>query len=385
MPEPSIGAPLRIRIQKLEHTTFISIGLHLDWVRMAITYKDSGVDLELYEESMQRLPRLMHRTFTPRVMRNDGGFAGLFALDFSQRLFARNYAKPILVSGTDGVGTKLKVAIAANRHTTIGIDLVAMCVNDVLCTGAEPLFFLDYVAMGKDNPGLLEQLVRGISDGCIDAECSLIGGETAIMPDHYHEGDYELAGFCVGVVDKKDLISGKSIAPGDVILGVNSSGIHSNGYSLARKVIFEKGKLKLDSYVPELQQTVADALLEPTLLYSKLTRSVLSRYKVKNVVHGLAHITGGGLLENTERILPPTVDLVFRRGSWPILPVFQWIAELGGVESKEMEHVFNMGVGFVLVVRPFFAASIQHQIQQLGFQCWPIGEAVAGTGKSRYA
>jgi phosphoribosylformylglycinamidine cyclo-ligase len=352
---------------------------------MAITYKDSGVDLELYEESMQRLPKLMHRTFTPRVLRNDGGFAGLFALDFSQKLFARNYAEPILVSGTDGVGTKLKVSIGANRHSTIGIDLVAMCVNDVLCTGAEPLFFLDYIAMGKDNPSLLEQLVHGISDGCIDAECSLIGGETAIMPDHYQTGDYELAGFCVGVVDKKDVISGKSVAPGDVILGVNSSGIHSNGYSLARKVIFDKAQLQLDSYIPELQQTVADALLEPTLIYSKLTRSVLSRYKVKNVVHGLAHITGGGLLENTERILPPSVDLIFQRGSWPVLPVFRWIAELGGVETSEMEHVFNMGVGFVLIVRPYFASSIQSQIQQLGFQCWPIGEAVTGTRKSRYA
>ena len=352
---------------------------------MAITYKDSGVDLEVYEESMQRLPKLMHRTFTPRILRNDGGFAGLCALDFSQPLFARNYKQPILVSGTDGVGTKLKVAIGAKRHRTIGIDLVAMCVNDVLCTGAEPLFFLDYIAMAKDDPGLLEDLVHGISDGCVDAECSLIGGETAIMPDHYQAGDYELAGFCVGVVDKKDMITGKEIQPGDVILGVNSSGIHSNGYSLARKAIFEAGKLKLDSYVPELQQTVADALLEPTLIYSRLTRTVLSHYKVKKVVHGLAHITGGGLLENTERILPPNVDLVFRRGSWPVLPVFDWIAKLGDVASSEMEHVFNMGVGFVLVVRPYFATNIQQMIQELGYECWPIGEAVQGAGKSRYA
>jgi len=352
---------------------------------MAITYKDSGVDLELYEESMLRLPRLMHRTFTPRVLRNDGGFAGLFSLDFSQKLFARNYAQPVLVSGTDGVGTKLKVAIAANRHTTIGIDLVAMCVNDVLCTGAEPLFFLDYIAMGKDDPPLLEALVQGISDGCITAECSLIGGETAIMPDHYDVGDYELAGFCVGVVDKKDIISGKSIAEGDVILGVNASGIHSNGYSLARKAIFDRGGLKLDSYVPELQQTVADALLEPTLIYSELTRTVLSHYKVKNVIHGLAHITGGGLLENTERILPPDIDLLFQRGSWPSLPVFDWIAALGGVESSEMERVFNMGVGFVLIVRPYYASNIQSMIEQLGFRCWPIGEAKPGTGKSRFA
>lgn len=352
---------------------------------MGITYKDSGVDLEVYEESMQRLPKLMHRTFTPRILRNDGGFAGLCALDFSQPLFARNYKQPILVSGTDGVGTKLKVAIGAKRHRTIGIDLVAMCVNDVLCTGAEPLFFLDYIAMAKDDPSLLEDLVHGISDGCVDAECSLIGGETAIMPDHYQLGDYELAGFCVGVVDKKDMITGKEIQPGDIILGVNSSGIHSNGYSLARKAIFDAGKLSLDSYVPELQQTVADVLLEPTLIYSKLTRAVLSHYKVKRVVHGLAHITGGGLLENTERILPPTVDLVFQRGTWPVLPVFNWIAKLGDIASTEMEHVFNMGVGFVLVVRPYFATNIQQMIQALGYECWSIGEAVEGTGKSRYA
>ncbi|MCU0710196.1 MAG: phosphoribosylformylglycinamidine cyclo-ligase [Pirellula sp.] len=352
---------------------------------MGITYKDSGVDLELYEESMQRLPRLMHRTFTPRVLRNDGGFAGLFSLDFRQQLFARNYEQPVLVSGTDGVGTKLKVAIAANRHSTIGIDLVAMCVNDVLCTGAEPLFFLDYIAMGKDDPALLEQLVRGVSDGCIQGECSLIGGETAIMPDHYHPGDYELAGFCVGVVDRKNLISGKDIADGDVILGVHSSGIHSNGYSLARKAIFDHGQLTLDTFVPELQQTVADALLEPTLMYSKVTRTVLSHYKVKNVVHGLAHITGGGLLENTERILPPNVDLVFDRGSWSVPPVFPWLARLGDIASNEMEHVFNMGIGFVLVVRPFFAGSIQSMIEGLGYRCWTIGRAVTGTGKSRYA
>lgn len=352
---------------------------------MGITYKDSGVDLELYEESMQRLPRLMHRTFTPRVMRNDGGFAGLFSLDFTQKLFARNYEQPILVSGTDGVGTKLKVAIAANRHTTIGIDLVAMCVNDVLCTGAEPLFFLDYIAMGKDDPALLEQLVRGVSDGCIDAECSLIGGETAIMPDHYEIGDYELAGFCVGVVDRKNLISGKGIIDGDVILGVNSSGIHSNGYSLARKAIFDGGGLSLDTHVEELGQTVADALLQPTLIYSRLTRTVLSHYKVKNVVHGLAHITGGGLLENTERILPTDVDLVFERGSWDVPPVFPWIAKLGDIAPTEMEHVFNMGIGFVLVVRPYFAAKIQSMIEALGYRCWTIGHAKAGSGKSRYS
>ena len=352
---------------------------------MAITYKDSGVDLELYEQSMQRLPRLMHRTFTPRVVRSDGGFAGLFALDFSKSLFSRNYQDPILVSGTDGVGTKLKVAIKAGRHSTVGIDLVAMCVNDVLCTGAEPLFFLDYVAMSKDDPPLLESIVQGISDGCIAAECSLLGGETAIMPDLYQSGDYDLAGFCVGVVEKKNLITGRDIAAGDIILGINSSGVHSNGFSLVRKAVFEKGGMEIGSFVSELGMTAGEALLTPTLIYSKLTRSVLNHYKVKNVVHGIGHITGGGLLENTERILPPNVDLIFERGSWQILPVFDWIARLGEIEQHEMERVFNMGIGLVLIVSPYYAAHVKAMVESQGYQCWNIGTAQTGTGKSRYS
>ncbi|MEQ1825334.1 MAG: phosphoribosylformylglycinamidine cyclo-ligase [Pirellula sp.] len=351
---------------------------------MALTYKDSGVDLVLYEQAMQRLPKLMHRTFTPRVVRNDGGFAGLYALDFAKSIFSRNYQEPILVSGTDGVGTKLKVALKAGRHSSVGIDLVAMCVNDVLCTGAEPLFFLDYVAMSRDNPPLLEEIVRGISDGCIDAECSLLGGETAIMPDLYQGDDYDLAGFCVGVVEKRNLISGRDIAPGDIVLGVNSSGIHSNGFSLVRKVVFESAGLTMEDQVPELGCTVGQALMTPTFIYSKLTRSVLSHYKVKNVVHGIAHITGGGLLENTERILPPNVDLVFQRDSWNVLPVFKWIARLGQIDLIEMEHVFNMGIGMALIVSPFYAASIKAIVESQGYQCWQIGSALPGSGKSRY-
>jgi phosphoribosylformylglycinamidine cyclo-ligase len=352
---------------------------------MAITYKDSGVDLELYEQAMQRLPKLMHRTFTPRVVRNDGGFAGLFALDFAKSIFSRNYQEPILVSGTDGVGTKLKVAIKAGNHSTVGIDLVAMCVNDILCTGAEPLFFLDYVAMSRDNPPLLEEIVKGISDGCIDAECSLLGGETAIMPDLYQGDDYDLAGFCVGVVEKKNLISGRDIVPGDVILGINSSGIHSNGFSLVRKVVFETAGLELSRQIPKLGCTVGQALMTPTLIYSKLTRAVLRHYKVKNVVHGIGHITGGGLLENTERILPPNVDLIFERGSWDILPVFDWIAELGQIDQHEMDHVFNMGIGLVLIVSSYYAANIKAIVESQGYKCWNIGTAASGTGKSRFA
>jgi phosphoribosylformylglycinamidine cyclo-ligase len=349
------------------------------------TYKDSGVDLELYEDAMRRLPRLMHRTFSPRVIRNDGGFAGLYALDFANSLFARNYKEPVLVSGTDGVGTKLKVATMCDRHDTIGIDLVAMCVNDCLCNGAEPLFFLDYVAMSRDNPPLLEAIVRGISEGCVQADCSLLGGETAIMPDIYHGDEYDVAGFCVGVVDRKDIISGKAISPGDVLLGVASSGLHSNGFSLVRKVVFDKAKLNADTYIKDFSATVGDVLLTPTLIYAALVRRVLHHYRVKNVVHGIAHITGGGLLENTERILPGHVDLVFERGSWEVPRVFDWLQELGNIPPSEMDHVFNMGLGLVLCVSEYYADSIRNMVAAEGYTVSVIGRAVEGTGKSRYS
>lgn len=350
----------------------------------SITYKDSGVDLELYEQAMQRLPRLMHRTFSPRVVRNDGGFAGLFQLDFSGPLFARKYDQPVLVSGTDGVGTKLKVAQKLERHNTVGIDLVAMCVNDVLCCGAEPLFFLDYVAMSHDNPPLLEQIVDGISQGCVQADCALLGGETAIMPDLYQRGDYDLAGFCVGVVEKKHLISGKQIAPDDVIIGVQSSGFHSNGFSLVRKAVFERAGLAVNDHIDELGETVGDALMRPTLIYTRLLRKVLGHYTKKNVVHGIGHITGGGLLENTERILPPGVDLVFDRDSWEVPPVFTWLQKLGQIPADEMTHVFNMGIGLALIVSPFYANTVTEIISSIGLKSWIIGQADIGSGKSRW-
>ena len=256
---------------------------------------------------MSRLPQLMRRTHSPRVIRAEGGFAGLFSLDFSGRLFARNYTDPVLVSGTDGVGTKLKVAQKMGQHDTIGIDLVAMCVNDCICTGAEPLFFLDYIAMAKDDPDLLESVVRGISNGCMQGDLSLIGGETAIMPDLYQPGDYDLAGFCVGVVERKRLIDGRQIAPDDLVIGVSSSGIHSNGYSLARKIVFEIGQLGLEDEVSECGERVGDLLLKPTIIYSHAVGRIQNHYKVKGVIHGIAHITGGGLHENLERILPEGV------------------------------------------------------------------------------
>lgn len=342
------------------------------------TYKDAGVDLEVYRQSMARLPRLLHRTFTPRVIPLDGGFAGLFQLDFANHLFARRYQDPVLVSCTDGVGTKLKVAQLVGRHNTVGIDLVAMSVNDALCCGAEPLFFLDYVAMSHDDPALLEQIVEGVSNGCVEADCALLGGETAIMPDLYARGDYDLAGFCVGVVDRSRLIDGKDIEAGDIVIGAASSGLHSNGYSLVRKIVFDLAKLKPTDHVDELEATVGDALLTPTRLYVRGVRSVLSHYTVKEVVHGIAHITGGGLLENLGRIIPDGKQAVISRGSWTVPPVFGWLQRLGEVEQTEMDQVFNMGLGLVLVVSPYYAESIREQLAKVGLESWTIGKIVDG-------
>jgi phosphoribosylformylglycinamidine cyclo-ligase len=342
------------------------------------TYKSAGVDLDLYRQSMQRLPPLLHRTFTPRVIPLDGGFAGLFQLDFANHLFARNYKNPVLVSCTDGVGTKLKVAQLAGRHSTVGIDLVAMSVNDALCCGAEPLFFLDYVAMSHDDPPLLEQIVQGISSGCLEADCALLGGETAIMPDLYAPGDYDLAGFCVGVVDRERVITGRAIAAGDMVIGVASTGLHSNGYSLARKIALEIGGFKPSDVVEELGGAVGDVLLRPTKIYVKAVRHILAHYRVKEVVHGIAHITGGGLLENLGRIIPTGRRAIIRRGSWTMPPVFSWLQKLGEVEQAEMDQVFNLGVGLVVVVSPYYADSIQGQLANCGLESWQIGQIIDG-------
>jgi phosphoribosylformylglycinamidine cyclo-ligase len=343
------------------------------------TYKDAGVDLDVYQESMKRLPRLMHRTFSPRVMKLDGGFAGLFKLNFSNSLFDRNYVDPVLVAGTDGVGTKLRVARLTDTHNTVGIDLVAMCVNDAICCGAEPLFFLDYVAMSHDSPALLEQIVEGISDGCMDADCSLIAGETAIMPDLYSQGDYDLAGFCVGVVDRKHLIDGKAIAPGDVVIGLPSTGLHSNGFSLVRRVVFDMEGLGVDDDVPELNATVGQALLTPTRIYARPVRHILNHYKVKNVVHGLAHITGGGIRENLQRVLPTGARAEIDRESWEVPQVFHWLQRLGNITDDEMERVFNMGLGMVLVVGGYYAESIQRLLTDSGYDSCRIGQIVDGS------
>jgi phosphoribosylformylglycinamidine cyclo-ligase len=342
-------------------------------------YRSAGVDLQTYEETISRLPPLLRRTYTPRVIEWGDGFAGLFRLDDQIGLLSRTYRDPVLVASTDGVGTKLKLAFATGRHGTVGIDLVAMSVNDCLCAGAEPLLFLDYVAMSRDDPDLTNQVVKGISDGCIEAECALLGGETAILPDFYQAGEYDLAGFCVGVVERKRILDGQDIRVGDKVVGLASSGLHANGYSLARKIVFDRAGLAPESFVPELGRTVADELLEPTRIYVRAVKTVSRCYRVKRIIHGIAHITGGGLIDNPPRILPPGSALRLFRGSWPIPRVFPWLERLGAVDRAEMDRVFNMGIGLILVVAEYYAESIvRHLNQEAHTPAWIIGEIIPG-------
>jgi phosphoribosylformylglycinamidine cyclo-ligase len=352
------------------------------------SYRDAGLDLELYEQSLASMAPLLKRTHSPRVItfpgpragKGKGGFfASLFSLDYNSRLFAKNYRRPVLVTSTDGVGSKLKVASLMNKHDTVGIDLVAMSVNDCLCTGGEPLVFLDYLAMPKDNPALTRDLIKGISDGCLEADCALVGGETAILPDFYQPGDYDLAGFCVGIVERDRLIDGRGIRVGDCVLGLASTGLHSNGYSLVRKIVFEHAGLKVNDWVADLGRTVGEELLEPTRIYVRAVQNVLHHYPKKGgVIRGLAHITGGGLVDNIPRVLPPGKRVFVRRGSWPVPHVFTWLQRLGNVEQPEMDRVFNQGIGFVMIVSPFFAESIKNQLAEDRVPAYMIGEVRAG-------
>jgi phosphoribosylformylglycinamidine cyclo-ligase len=344
-----------------------------------LTYRDAGLDLDLYEQALAGMVPFLKRTHTPRVLDGFGGFASLFSLDYNSRLFARNYRHPVLVTCTDGVGTKLKVAALMGKHDTVGIDLVAMSVNDCLCTGGEPLLFLDYLALPKDDPPLVRELIKGISDGCLEADCSLVGGETAILPDFYQPGDYDMAGFCVGVVEREHIVNGRAIQAGDVVLGLASTGLHSNGYSLARKVVLEHAGLKVSDVVPELGRTVGEALLEPTRIYARAVKKILEHYPVKKrVVRGLAHITGEGLPGNVPRILPPGRRVFLQRSAWPVPPVFSWLQRLGEIEQAEMDRVFNLGIGFVMIVSRFYADSIQRQLLDDRIPTFVIGEVREG-------
>jgi phosphoribosylformylglycinamidine cyclo-ligase len=345
-----------------------------------LTYKDAGVDMEAGDQLVNEIRQAVERTHGPRVVDLYGHFAGVFSLDYNERLFKRNFKHPLLVSGTDGVGTKLRIAIDAGRVRTVGQDLVAMCVNDIAVLGAEPLFFLDYLATGKVEPRIHAEVVIGIAEACQACDCALLGGETAEMPGFYAAGDFDLAGFALGVVEKNRCVTGRLIEEGDVILGLVSTGVHSNGYSLVRSVIKQAG-LKATDEVPELGGTVADAFLTPTRLYSPSIVKLMRYYGTKKVVHGMAHITGNGIPGNVPRVIPKGLEARIDRKTWPVPPVFKWLQKAGDVPAKEMWNVFNMGIGYVLMVRPFFADHITGMLEKSGETVYRIGEIARGGGE----
>ena len=337
----------------------------------SLTYSGAGVDITKGNQAVELMKPLVKSTFRKEVVTDLGGFGGLFAIDKDK------YEEPILVSGTDGVGTKLKIAFEMGKHDTIGIDAVAMCVNDVLVNGAEPLFFLDYLAVGKCEPEQVAAVVSGIAEGCRQAGCALIGGETAEMPGFYPVGEYDVAGFTVGIVDKKKMIDGSKICAGDVVLGLPSTGVHSNGFSLARKVLLEYAGLKMDEEVASLGAKLGDVILTPTKIYVKVILELLQKCEVK----GMAHITGGGLLENIPRVLPENCQVQIDSTAWPALPIFQLIQEKGNVEKREMYRTFNMGIGFVLICDKENAAKVKEACAQMEQPVYEIGNVVSGEKK----
>ena len=352
-------------------------------------YKKSGLDLEKYAETMAGIAPLLARTwdahrvlkppFPPRKGgKGSGGFASLFDLN-ALGSSAKRYANPVLVTCTDGVGSKLKVAAQMGKFDTVGIDLVAMSVNDLICTGGDALVFLDYIAMPNDDPELSRQLVLGISEGCLQAGCSLVGGETAILPDFYGPGDFDMAGFAAGMVERSEVIDGSAIRPGDVLIGIASSGIHANGYSLVRKVVFEAAGLSVTDRIPELGATVGEALLTPTKIYAKEIRALLDAVQTPEfAIGGLANITGGGIPDNLGRILPPGCQAVVSRAAWPEPALFAWLRRLGSIAGAEMERVFNMGIGFVVVCREAGAERALANLGDNGLTAWAIGAVRAG-------
>ncbi|NLX77693.1 MAG: phosphoribosylformylglycinamidine cyclo-ligase [Clostridiaceae bacterium] len=333
-------------------------------------YKEAGVDVHAGYEAVRLMRKYVSKTMRPEVLTDIGGFGGLFSLENIR------IDKPVLVSGTDGVGTKLKIAFALDRHDTVGIDCVAMCANDIVCSGAQPLFFLDYIATGKLDPQKVADIVKGISDGCLMAGCSLVGGETAEMPGFYPENEYDLAGFCVGIVDKDQIIDGKSIKSGDILIGIASSGVHSNGFSLVRK-IFSDDRQALSKYYPELNSTIGDVLLTPTRIYVKTVLELREKYNI----NGIAHITGGGFIENIPRMIPEGLKAVIQKGTWPVLPVFELIARQGNVDETDMYNTFNMGIGMVLAVDADEAGEILRFIGERGEKAYIIGRIDEGEGR----
>ncbi|QGZ92643.1 phosphoribosylformylglycinamidine cyclo-ligase [Microcystis aeruginosa] len=334
-------------------------------------YKEAGVDVEAGRAFVEKIRQNVESTFRPEVIGGLGGFGGYFQLP-------SGYQQPVLVSGTDGVGTKLKIAHSLNRHDTVGIDLVAMCVNDVLTSGAEPLFFLDYLATGKLEASQLAAVVSGIASACRDSGCTLLGGETAEMPGFYSAGEYDLAGFCVGIVEKSQLLDGSKVQIGDVAIGLASSGVHSNGFSLVRKIIDTQGLNWQDC--PEILDgfSLGEVLLTPTRLYVK---PVLELLRSGLDIHAMAHITGGGIPENLPRCLGKGHSVQIYPESWPVLPIFQWLAQMGSVNAEAMFNTFNMGIGFVIIVPSDLARSTINQLQSSGINAYQIGEVIAGKGE----
>ena len=347
-----------------------------------LSYKQSGVDIDANEQMVQKIWSYVAGTFGPRVIESKGGFAGMFRLDYDEKLFKRNYKNPVLVAGTDGVGSKVQLAAQIKKYDSVGIDLVAMCINDMLVVGAEPLFFLDYIAVNKLEPDMIAELVKGVAAGCKQADCALIGGETAEMPDTYAKGDFDMAGFAVGVLERDKIITGQNVRNGDVILGLTSSGLHSNGYTLVRNICFKQQKLKMTDVLDELDSSkLGEVLLEPTRIYARPVIKLLHQYKVKQIVHAMAHITGGGLIENVPRVLPKNCNAVIKTQSWPKHKIFSYLQKAGPVEETEMFRVFNMSIGFVLIVAEDFANSIKKKLSKYGEKVYNIGRITTGTGK----
>ena len=332
-------------------------------------YKKAGVDIEAGYESVRLMKQFVERTNRPEVLTGLGGFSGAF----SASAF-KDMEEPTLVSGTDGVGTKLKLAFLLDRHDTVGIDCVAMCVNDIACAGGEPLFFLDYIACGKNYPEKIAQIVKGVAEGCVQSQAALIGGETAEMPGFYPEDEYDLAGFAVGVVDKKDLITGQSICPGDVLVGIASSGVHSNGFSLVRKV-FDMDRESLDTYYDELGETLGEALIRPTRIYVKALRSVK---EAGVTIKGCSHITGGGFYENVPRMLPDGVKAVIRRDSYEVPAIFKMLQAKGEIDDHMMYNTYNMGIGMVMALDPKDAEAAISAVEAAGEKAFVIGTVENG-------
>lgn len=340
-----------------------------------LTYKEAGVSIDEGERFVSLISPLVRKTFRKEVITEIGSFGALFKLDITK------YKEPVLVSGTDGVGTKLKIAFMADRHETVGIDLVAMSVNDILTSGAEPLFFLDYFATGRLVPEKAVKVIEGIVEGCREAGCSLIGGETAEMPGFYADDEYDLAGFAVGIVDKGDIIDGSGIRSGDIIIGITSNGLHSNGYSLVRKVFFDLHRMNLSDYIPELNKTLGEELLRPTRIYVRAIDSL----KERNIpIKGIAHITGGGITGNLPRILPDGLSAHVRIGSWPVEPIFRLIEEMGKVPADEMRRTFNMGIGYTVILSEEYAGRALQSLKDNGFDSFIIGRIEKGKREVRY-